>query len=174
MHISLSRPLTLRTDQKDTFLAHLKEAIAEGHVKAVSVKVRDLTWYPNESKTRWFMVVRLQMSPDLSKLLGVSNGVAREFGQPLLYAHDESQHQTESEGVDQFHISIAWSLQAPNSQGPPEAKLFENEHLVETHGIPYSLLGQLSSCSIHFGEVKVRIGQDVHSIALKTRCLSSV
>ena len=111
--------------------------------------------------------MRLQTSPDLSKLLDVCNGIAREFGQPLLYSHNESQMKGESAG--QFHISIAWSLRPPKSHEDQEARLFENQHVDEIIGNSYSLLSQLSSLSINFNEVKVRIGQDVHSIALKTR-----
>ena len=154
LHISLSRPLTLKTDQKDGFLAQLKYAIAEGNVKAFDVDAKELAWHPNETKTRCFLVLRLQASSSLSKLLDLCNGTAKAFGQPLLY---------ESSPGDHFHISIAWSLESPRSQ--------DGDHGVEASAdvasIPYALLGQLDSLAVHFDEVKIRIGQDVHNIALK-------
>jgi hypothetical protein len=106
-------------------------------------------------------------------LLDVCNGVALEFGQPLLYFYNDSQEQKKGGGADQFHISIAWSLRPPKSHEDHDVKLYGHEQVELSTGISYSLLSQLSSVSIHFSEVKVRIGQDVHSIALKTRRQSS-
>ena len=133
--------------------------------------MRDLALHPNESKTRWFLVLRLQTSTDLSKLLSICNNVADQFGQPLLYA-THGNHEQNQIG-DQFHISIAWSLEPPQSHEGEEAKLFSKSGDLYLTGISYALMGQLSSLSIHFSEVKVRIGQDVHSIALKARRQSS-
>ena len=104
-------------------------------------------------------------------LLSTCNDIASQFDQPLLYTQHSIQEQDRTN--DQFHISIAWSLEPPESREGGESRLFgESDEPYQT-GISYALLGQLSSLSIHFSEVKVRIGQDVHSITLKARRQSS-
>lgn len=166
LHISLSRPLTLKTNQKECFLARLQDALVESSVKAVDVQVKNLTWHPNESQTRWFLVLQLETSSNLSKLLDLCNRIAKQFDQSLLYANSELQDK--SDNGDPFHISIAWSLQPQVSQEAAIEKSSVQE-IDSLTGISYSLLSQLASLPIHFSEVKVRIGQDVHSIALKPR-----
>jgi U6 snRNA phosphodiesterase len=154
LHVSLSRPLALKTDQKATFLAKLQDAIFEGKIKAFDVHAKEFAWHPNESKTRWFLVLRLEASTNLSKLLDLCNGTAKAFGQPLLY---------DCATRDSFHISIAWSLQ-PLKSREDDGKV---EAPTDTAGIPYALLGRLDSLSVQFDGVKIRVGQDVHNIALK-------
>lgn len=166
LHISLSRPLTLKTNQKDNFLQNLKNAVREGGVKAIDSHIKDLAWHPNESKTRWFLVVRLQTCSSISKLLDLCNGTAKQFNQPLLYAETETPIK-DSIAQDQFHISIAWSLNAPELRGDGNTKSSDVQS--DASSIPYSLLSRLTALSVHFGEVKIRIGQDVHSIPLKAR-----
>ena len=166
LHISLSRPLTLKTDQKDSFLLRVKEAVLESNVRAFNALVKDLSWHPNETKTRWFLVLRLEMSPQLSRLLDICNGAAKRFSQPLLYA-EQRDGKNDTTG-DQFHISIAWSLQQPKAHRR-DVHLTESDSVQDTTGVPYALLGQWTALSIAFGAVKLRIGQDVHAIALKAR-----
>ena len=135
-------------------------------IKAFDVQVKDLAWHPNEGLTRWFLVLRSHTIPELSKLLDVCNGVARDFGQPQLYA-EPSDSDSKSKD-DQFHISIAWSLQAPVSKDIDTENVSRKRSVHEELGVPYELLGQVYALTINFAEVKVRIGQDVHAIALKS------
>ena len=150
----------LKTDQKDLFLARLQRQIHENGVYTLGNTPKDLAWHPNETATRWFLVVRLKTSPELSKLLGICNGVAKEFKQPQLYA---TSRKDDKEG-DQFHLSIAWSLRPPATDNPsvsaPKAGPSEA-------GIPYERLERLCSLQVSFSEVKVRVGQDVHVVRLK-------
>jgi len=163
LHISLSRPLVLKTAQKDSYLTHLQKFITENSIKALTLQPKDLAWHPNESGSRWFLVVRLQKSAELDKLLQTCNEVAKAFKQPLLYA------ETDKPKGDEFHISIAWSLQAPRKKGT-SSKISRSDSLTEQDiGIPYSLLQRLSSLEISFAEVKVRIGQDVNLVGLKPK-----
>lgn len=87
LHISLSRPLVLRTETKDDFLAQLSRTVSSSGVKPFSVTPSDLLWHPNEDGTRWFLVLRLNRLEDneLGRLLGACNEVAGRFNQPLLY-----------------------------------------------------------------------------------------
>ncbi|KAK5172202.1 poly(U)-specific 3'-to-5' RNA exonuclease [Saxophila tyrrhenica] len=162
LHISLSRPLTLKNAQKESFLAHLQHSITEAGIKALAIIPKGLAWHPNESKTRWFLVIRLQKSPELDKLLATCNSVAKEFKQSLLYVE-----KGKPKG-DKFHISIAWSLNAPRTKDTrrhSEAGTNEEEDM----GIPYELIQRLCELDINFSEVKVRVGQDVNVVSLKSK-----
>lgn len=114
---------------------------------------------------------------ELSKLLGACNGVAKLFGQPLLYTSDDPQScpasknsssiQTGGETAGgNFHISIAWSLAPPSSglrsntahRGEDEA----TPNIAHTLDLPPAI----RDLEIPFSEVKVRIGQDVTVLSL--------
>ena len=167
LHISLSRPLTLKTAEKDAFIGKLKQTVNDSNIKAFDTRAKDLAWHPNESNSRWFLVLRLQESAALCNLLEMCNAVAQDFGQPLLYSDLEgSKTRTE---VSQFHISLAWSLQPPMSTSKSRESDTPHSKGVEEAGIPHELLGRVYALSINFIEVKVRIGQDVHSLPLKAR-----
>jgi exonuclease I len=152
----------LKTGQKDAFLTRLRHAINENAAKAITTQSKDLAWHPNENNTRWFLVIRLKLSAELSKLLDICNGSVKEHGQPLLYAEGGKS------GGDEFHISIAWSLKCPTMDDVKDRKAAVPVSGSDA-GIPYRLLEQLSALQIEFKEVKVRIGQDVNLIALKSR-----
>ncbi len=172
LHVSLSRPLILTTANKDQHLLRLKQAVVDSGVKAFKAILRDVIWHPNEISTRWFLVLRLQSSstPELTKLLDLSNSIALEFGQPLLYSDD---HRLAKASNEHFHISIAWSLQSPVSDTPKTTNSTEDNRSSHKFNIPDSALNSLASLSLTFSEVKVRIGQDVHPIPLKPRRQSS-
>jgi hypothetical protein len=160
LHVSLSPPLVLKTANKDSFFGRLQQALSENIIRTLTIKPKDLAWHPNESKTRWFLVIRMQKSAELDKLLSVCNCVAKEFKQPLLYAGDGNPK------GDEFHISIAWSLQASRSTSSEPSAADSTQ---EDAAIPYELLQRLTDLNITFREVKIRIGQDVHNIALKPK-----
>jgi hypothetical protein len=176
LHVSLSRPLTLKTAHKDDFLNQLKSATTQTSVSAFSAHPVDLIWHPNEDHTRWFLVLRLKRFPgdELQRLLKSCNQLAGKFGQPLLYQSVESsaaagtmRGRSGKAGVEQpthgsFHISIAWSLQAQGSQsgsGGDWEELRVSEAVRE----------RLQAVVMDFEELKVRIGQDVTSIPLRPR-----
>lgn len=164
LHVSLSRPLILKTTQKEAFLDRLKQSISGRSLKTFGVKPSDLAWHPNEDKTRWFLVLRLRTSTGLHSLLNVCNDVASSFEQPLLYAERGGTQKSGDENP--FHVSLAWSLQPPVLD-KDTTKATRKLSVSEESGIPYELIGQLVGLPIRFSEVKVRIGQDVHSIALR-------
>ncbi|KAF2723303.1 hypothetical protein K431DRAFT_319102 [Polychaeton citri CBS 116435] len=170
LHVSLSRPLALLTEQREPFLKDLKQAVAQSGVAPFTVQLGEVVWHPNESSTRWFLVQRLQesSSDELGKLLLACNGASASFGQPSLYTSQETSadesstanrldrpddHPNNLPSSGQFHISLAWSL-VPQSS---EAKTLP------------SALEQDTSFEISFDKVKVRVGQDVHNIPLASR-----
>jgi hypothetical protein len=168
LHVSLSRPLVLKTEQKDDFFISLKDAISSSGARAFETSFEQLQWHPNEDRTRWFLVLRVADEDDaLLKLLRTCNSVAVKYGQPKLYEDDDAHgggKQTamrKSNISEKFHISIAWSLEEPPSSG----RLFEGETACDTMELPAAI----HSLRVPFGEVKVRIGQDVASMPLDPR-----
>ena len=161
----------LKTEQKDEFLPTLKQAVSGSGVKSFSVRLEQLQWHPNEDLTRWFLVLRVADENDeLTKLLRACNSVADMYGQPRLYEEDGHSHSKHKQGVQmdqeresqvarkKFHISIAWSLQRPSESGVTNAG--------KSIGDGTDLPSSVRSLSVGFGEVKVRIGQDVTSLSL--------
>ncbi|KAI7462887.1 hypothetical protein D0860_07119 [Hortaea werneckii] len=160
LHVSLSRPLVLRTEQKDPFLDRMRNAILTSGVHAFTVRPDGLRWHSNESNSRYFLVLSLERTQkaEMSSLLSACNRVAKAFDQPLLYAEDTNtakgkrkDAQPPAPAERECHISIAWSLEAP----------------------PSSLAGEvipvppaIAELEIPFSEIKVRIGQDVTAVPL--------
>lgn len=169
LHISLSRPLTFKTEAKNLFLTCLQQAITESNIRVFNVQPKDLAWHSNENSTRWFLVLRLQRSADeeMSRLLEVCNQIASEFSQPLLYASGNKHGKSRAapDAAQKFHVSIAWSLERPEFEDKNGRRKSTGEE--DGVGVPYELLGRLTELSVAFGEVKVRIGQDVHAVPLK-------
>jgi hypothetical protein len=157
LHVSLSRPLTLKTAQKDDFLANLTTSVTTSNVRAFTVSPATLTWHPNEDSTRWFLVFGLQRpeNDELRILLSACNGIAGEFDQPLLYQKASSSQKRWSAELphERFHVSVAWSLK-------------EQAGDVD---LPGEMMVRLEGLKIDFEEIKVRIGQDVTGIPLKKR-----
>lgn len=165
LHISLSRPLALKTEQKDDFLRSLTEAICTSGVKAFETSFEDLRWHPNEDRTRWFLVLRTADEDDeMLRLLSTCNDIAADYKQPKLYENDDDAKQAgekrpstgkqpAKQVARKFHISIAWSLEGA-SQGETQSQ---------------DLPAQVRSIRVSFTEVKVRIGQDVTSLPLSQK-----
>jgi hypothetical protein len=170
LHISLSRPLTLKTEQKDGFFHSLRNAVRGSSVRAFATSLEQLQWHPNEDGTRWFLVLRVaDRNHELMKLLHACNSVADMYDQPRLYEDDENaeskrkngvstNHEQESQLSKKFHISIAWSLQKPSAIGA-------DEDVNNGTASPNSV----RSLSVPFNEVKVRIGQDVTLLPLDVK-----
>lgn len=168
LHISLTRPLVLRTEQKDEFFITLKDAISSSGAGAFETSFEQLQWHPNEDRTRWFLVLRVTDEDDaLLKLLRTCNSVAVRYDQPKLYEDDEAHGGSKqtpkpmSKISEKFHISIAWSLQEPPSSGQTSAG--------ETTRNAMKLPSAVHGLRVPFGEVKVRIGQDVTSMPIDPR-----
>jgi hypothetical protein len=169
LHISLSRPLTLKTEQRDGFFQAMKKAVSSSGVKAFTTSFEQLQWHPNEDRTRWFLVLRADNDHELMKLLRACNYVADLYNQPRLYEddghgtseckkRDPTSHEQESQVSKKFHISIAWSLQEQSENGVA--------HASEASSDGGELPSSVRDLGVVFNEVKVRIGQDVTSLSL--------
>ncbi|KAL4798278.1 U6 snRNA phosphodiesterase Usb1 [Aspergillus venezuelensis] len=160
LHISLSRPVVLRKEERQPFMEAFEASLGNSNISPFDVQVESLDWVSNFEKTRWFYVLRAKR-PDkdsLNNLLHVSNRSLGLFGQPPLYeaASDSVKQDTGSASAGDytgcFHISIAWSLEEPSAE---EKERMENMDL-----------GELSALKIRFDCVKAKIGNNVSSIPL--------
>ncbi|KAL2831802.1 U6 snRNA phosphodiesterase Usb1 [Aspergillus cavernicola] len=167
LHISLSRPVVLRTEEREPFMDSFQGALQNSEISAFDVQLENLDWVSNSEKTRWFYVLRARRpdKDDLNRLLRLSNGSLGYFGQPALYKPaspasklDEPQRRTQdsehspNDLTECFHVSIAWSLAHPS--------------LEDTERMESINLQGLNDLRVHFDCVKAKIGNNVSSIPL--------
>ncbi|RFU28379.1 hypothetical protein B7463_g7959, partial [Scytalidium lignicola] len=184
LHISLSRPIGLSTEQKDAFLSSLQYGIKSSRIRPFEISFTGLDWVPNFDKTRWFLVLRIQrpVGDELNKLLHICNAVAREYNQPPLYAESkptiaaaanrdarkrrshtaERRAGPECESMvidvsDAFHVSIAWALESPLKE------VVERTRRVQGSG---EFEDVREGIRVRTEEVKAKIGNVVTSIPL--------
>ncbi|KAI9374407.1 U6 snRNA phosphodiesterase Usb1 [Aspergillus egyptiacus] len=162
LHISLSRPVVLRTEERQPFMDTFEAALYDSDITAFDVQLRSLDWVSNTERTRWFYVLRAQSlhGDYMNRLLRISNRSLALFGQPPLYESDSPKaHAAQGNTSDSpndvseaFHVSIAWSLAEPS---PDDRNRMEDVDLQ-----------MLKELKIRFDCVKVKIGNHVSSIAL--------
>lgn len=155
LHISLSAPLVLETDQKETFTQTVKDAIGDAGARSFSVGLRAVDWVPNFDKTRFFLVLKLTRpaNDDLNKLLSACNTSARNSQLPELYHKPSTEpHAKLNDKDDCFHISIAWTLHEPTAQARQMLQQITPAQLEQT--------------AVWFTVVKLKIGNVVHDVEL--------
>ncbi|KAJ5424735.1 hypothetical protein N7445_010708 [Penicillium cf. griseofulvum] len=167
LHISLSRPVVLRTEQRVSFTETLQKAIHDSHVLSFDVQPDTLYWSSNYEKTRWFLVLGVQRPrhDGLNRLLKLSNDSLARFGQPPLYA-SSTREQTSASILNMsstlnsedfsgcFHISLAWSLSEPSAK--------ERERVARID------LRALRDINVGFDSVKAKIGNVVVRLPAKS------
>lgn len=155
LHISLSAPLVLSTEQKESFLDSISTRLNHAHIKPFTTEATKIEWVANHDRTRFFLVLKLSRpeEDELNKLLSMCNSTARQFNLPQLYADsvDASQiqlktktQQTMIDRTDAFHISVAWNLDEPGDHAP--------QSLADSIG------DQLQSLKVSFSVLKLKIG----------------
>ena len=164
LHISLSAPLVLKTEQRDSFQESISTRLAKQHLNPFTVDVTGLEWVANHDKSRFFLVLKLGKpeNNELNDLLVVCNASAQEFGLPQLYdvsSHDDpgvkSKNENAPEIVDRtkaFHISIAWSLREPDHRCRDQLIMLEHTGL--------------KKLKVKFAILKLKIGNAVIDIPL--------
>ncbi|KAJ5675112.1 uncharacterized protein N7477_005046 [Penicillium maclennaniae] len=162
LHISLSRPVVLRTEQRSSFTELLRKSIRDSHIAPFSVLPDSLKWVSNYEKTRWFLVLHVArpQNNELNNLLHLSNRTLASFDQPPLYAplRDLRPHASSARDrqhldySDCFHISIAWSLAEPAEE---DVGRVEAINLKDVKGL-----------EVRFDSIKAKIGNHVESISL--------
>ncbi|EFE34803.1 uncharacterized protein ARB_06569 [Trichophyton benhamiae CBS 112371] len=172
LHISLSRPVVLLTEQRESFLDQFRDYMNNSKIQPFEVSPQKLAWVSNFENTRWFLVLQLNRPANngLNQLLRLSNSSLAYFGQPPLYespagtqkrkygkqAGHQRNSSSSSSSIDTdytncFHISIAWTLEEPSDD--------EKERLTSIELPARDLI-------IKFNNVKVKIGNQIYSEAL--------
>lgn len=162
LHVSLSRPFVLRTDEKDAFLDRLIQDAARCHVSVFALACDDLAWHRSPDSERSFLVLRVRgpsgTNDELSALLRACNRLVASCGQPQLYTPKDPGQQERNHASDAFHISLAWSFTAPTAE--------LSRKTAEVFARPEFRDAILSRISIPVEGVKVKIGNVVTNIAL--------
>lgn len=169
LHVSLSAPLILITDNKDMFEKRLSENVKELNLTTFTTSPSDMKWVSNHEDTRHFLILTLKRPrhDELRSLLSACNRTAAGFGLPQLYTHNENavgvpaghvsnghKKMLRSCGAtddDKFHISIAWSLRKP----PTSLSLLAQLHK------------QIGNLDITFEKVFIKIGNQVSTVLLE-------
>ncbi|KAK5663546.1 hypothetical protein OQA88_3977 [Cercophora sp. LCS_1] len=175
LHISLSRPITLTTANKDNFLFQLSTSVSVSGIKPFDLTCRGVEWHRTEESGRSFLVLRVQsapaikgskgVNPELTGLLRRCNVVVDDYGQPQLYQWAESGDDEDDENRDErlgraFHVSIAWSFAEPSK----EIKRLTEEVFNEP-----STQAQIQQITIVADGIKAKIGNVVTHIPLPKR-----
>ena len=158
LHISLSRPLSLSTAEKDEFRNQLAETIRASGVHSFAVSPRDLAWYKSPDSDRTFLVVRVETAskahetdganPELLHLLRRCNAVAERFKQPCLY---------QSTGAEcAFHLSVAWTFGLSREDAAMKTlEMARQKHVQDAR-----------SWKIDVSAIKVKIGNVITNVDL--------
>lgn len=184
LHISLSRTLSLKTEQRQPFLDTLRKALQAQRpaLSAFSTRFGEVAWYPNYEGNRWFLALQAKQPADqeLNVLLHVCNLAAKEHGFSLLYADDaagsqethsdfrkQSDRANSTQILDKskfFHISLAWALQWP--EGSAINQKLRDGTCME---LDTDLQRDVEDTEVLFDSVKVKMGNAIHSISLNAR-----
>lgn len=170
LHISLSRPISLATDEKDKFLDQVSSHISLSRVQRFYVKPKRLAWFTSPDSNRTFLVLQVESdagtseethgkstnkagsNPELMSLLKSCNHVVGRLGKPLLY-----QRQDASAQGGEFHVSIAWTFDTPTDEEKASTSvIFEQEEAGQA----------ISQWRIETSSIKVKIGNVVTSVSL--------
>lgn len=165
LHISLSRPLSLSTADKDSFFDRLSSSLQTSGIAPFKVVPRGLGWYKSPDSDRTFLILRVTAhdasandmtapNPELLALLKRCNTVAATFNEKPLY------QQTQNEPVGSaFHVSVAWSFGLPSDEASLRSlKVLKTKRFSEVR-----------SWEIDVSAVKVKIGNVVHHVPLRGR-----
>ncbi|KAH8725276.1 U6 snRNA phosphodiesterase Usb1 [Phaeosphaeriaceae sp. PMI808] len=177
LHISLSRTLQIRTEDKDTFLDTVKSSLQRTAVHSFRIGFRSLRWVSNFDRNRWFLVLSIEKPEhnELNRLLNACNEATEICGHPGLYIGGRGDGPMETNFVndggpkrrkseqgtkgdadrsDRFHISIAWNLEEPDPKWISLIRTID----VSKH---------IPSPQAAFDATKVRVGNVVHNMDLK-------
>ncbi|EHK25432.1 uncharacterized protein TRIVIDRAFT_31794 [Trichoderma virens Gv29-8] len=169
LHISLSRPISLTTSNKDVFLDKISSALQASAVPQFSVSPKRLRWYKSPDSNRTFLILQVASSrtlssagtlsnPELMRLLNTCNDMVQSFNQPILYQTKGTDSADEA-----FHISIGWALDLPVDEESNKAlSAFGDEEFQS-----------LKSWEVSVPGVKVKIGNVVSHLPLSTGVAST-
>lgn len=180
LHVSLSRTLQIKTEDREAFLETLRSSLRRSAVCSFNFEFWCLKWVPNFERNRWFLVLSIKR-PDrdeLNNLLHACNEAAQSSGHAGLYTGAEGDGPMEDHDsndglkrrkVDKnehcrldfskyFHVTIAWNLTEPDAEWTTLVQQLDTTTFIQ-------------SPEAAFDTVKIRIGSAVHNVALSTKRL---
>lgn len=175
LHISLSRPITLTTANKDDFLSQLSSSVSSSGIRPFDLTCCGVEWHRTEESGRSFLVLRVQSvqatgslqttNPELTSLLRRCNSVVHDYGQPRLYEWAEKADGDDSKSRDErvgraFHVSIAWSFAEPTKEIKELTEQVFGEKMAKA---------QIQKATISVDGIKAKIGNVVNHISLPRR-----
>lgn len=196
LHISLSRPLSLTTGNKDNFLDAVRASLTHGlGVPAFSLRPTGLEWHRTAESARSFLVLRVESvtsetteetgsgekkekNRELTHLLRRCNGVAQSFGQPALYAfaggsggNDDDGRGIGEPGGDssceaRMDVGDAFHISIAWSFESPTAELINITREVFESGRKSSYRDRVHGMRIRVDGIKAKVGNMVTHIAL--------
>lgn len=177
LHISLSAPITLTSNNKDDFLDDLTKAMKSCRVSPFVLDFSGgVNWYRSEESTRSFLVLRVREvqsstgntadsspNPRLTTLLEKCNKIVKEYGQPPLYESKDMGYR--------FHVTIAWTHARPSaSLKQLTDSVFDDCETMHSENV--SIRDKLrTGLSLPVQMVKVKIGNYVTRLDLRDKGL---
>ncbi|KAH7123680.1 U6 snRNA phosphodiesterase Usb1 [Dendryphion nanum] len=190
LHISLSRTLQIKTEDRDDFLDTLTSSLRKSGVRPFEAQLTSLKWVPNYERNRWFLVLGIEKPShdELNKLLEACNSATGKCGHPGLYiggGGDGPMEDNTSQGHvlkrrrssrAEKHRSKATPVNTTDGDRSDRFHISIAWNLVEPDPEWVTLVGNVdvvklakSPATIPFDAVKARIGNTVHSIPLATK-----
>ena len=182
LHVSLSRPISLSTAEKDRFLEGLVDRVGRTGLRRFRLGCRGgVEGHRTAESGRSFLVLRVRSgegtdrgkrrggggreegreeeeddppnhNPELTVLLARCNTAVESYGQPKLYEWAD-----EARIGDAFHVSIAWSFAEPDEEVRRRtAEVFERVEFRDA----------IAEMEFEVDGVKAKIGNVVHHIPL--------
>lgn len=183
LHVSLSRTLQIKTDDRDRYLETLTACLRHASVRSFDVLSNSLKWVPNFDRDRWFLVLGIKKPPydELNRLLEACNEASEKCGHPGLYSGGKGDGPMETSTL----MDRAQKRRRSSAKTEPLQDSLIDERIDRTENFHISIAWNLEeparewidlvrnldvnqSVKIPFDAVKVKIGNSVHSIPLSS------
>ncbi|KAF2442218.1 hypothetical protein P171DRAFT_391902 [Karstenula rhodostoma CBS 690.94] len=187
LHVSLSRTLQIKTDDRYQFLDILNKSLHRAAVRPFDVRFTGLKWVPNYDRNRWFLILGIEKpaQDELNRLLHACNDAAEESGHPPLYVGGKGDGPMEDNDTIDIDIASKRRKSVQNKDTAVEAKSTidrtQNYHVSIAWNLTepdpaWITLAQdvdvskfIKSPQTPFEVVKAKIGNIVHNIELDPR-----
>jgi hypothetical protein len=184
LHVSLSRTLQIKTDDRETYLETLTACLRHASVRSFDIGSSSLKWVPNFERNRWFLVLGIEKPPhdELNRLLDACNEATEKCGHPGLYIGGKGDGPMESSALN----GSAQKRRRSSTKIETLQESLIDERIDRTEHFHISIAWNLEepvqewidlvrdldisqstkTPCIPFDAVKVKIGNTVHSIPL--------
>ncbi|KAK9370659.1 U6 snRNA phosphodiesterase Usb1 [Lipomyces kononenkoae] len=144
LHVSLSQPLMLTTQDRDEFRKGVWETIGDNS-RCFSLKFKSTDWLANPTQTREFYALLAEPSDQLTTLVDATNKVCQAMSYPTLENPS-------------FHVSLAWRLLDQTS-----AARIARTRLPDDPDNDIQVQRVIDTLDVKIETVKIKIGRTVHS-----------